>query len=288
MNCSSPVPVALMQPQTMTLPPPCLTVGKTHLSLYSSPGCRHTRLTPSEPNKFILVRSQDMVPVINVLSLLVFSKLFAGLLCASSLEEASFWDDTHADQFDAVCGVWSEQWQADPPPLQPLQQCWQHSYIYFPNTTSGYDAEHVHSTFWSAIFREMPVTANSKILQVITYSYVTEEHKRTQRNNLEAWDCPVPSWGQCSSFRCETDSRWAPVIKQSQCSSYMSNKLHCMLSPVPSIHCVWCLHFTWWSNPSVLLSKKGSGAHISRYRPQQGWSGPNYQNRLYSPRQQGF
>ncbi len=26
MNCSSPVPAALMQPQTMTLPPPCLTV----------------------------------------------------------------------------------------------------------------------------------------------------------------------------------------------------------------------------------------------------------------------
>ena len=55
MNCSSPVPAALMQPQTMTLPPPCLTVGMTHLSLYSSPGCRYTRLTPSEPNKFILV-----------------------------------------------------------------------------------------------------------------------------------------------------------------------------------------------------------------------------------------
>ncbi len=30
------------------------------------------------------------------------------LQCASSLEEASFWDDSHADQFDAVCGVWSE------------------------------------------------------------------------------------------------------------------------------------------------------------------------------------
>ncbi len=29
MNCSSPLPAALMQPQTMTLPPPCLTVGKT-------------------------------------------------------------------------------------------------------------------------------------------------------------------------------------------------------------------------------------------------------------------
>ncbi len=39
-----------LQPQTMTLPPPCLTVGKTHLSLYSSPGCHHTRLTPSEPH----------------------------------------------------------------------------------------------------------------------------------------------------------------------------------------------------------------------------------------------
>ncbi len=38
-----------------------------------------------------------------------------GLNYASSLEEASFWDDSHADQFDAVCGVWSEHWQADPP-----------------------------------------------------------------------------------------------------------------------------------------------------------------------------
>ncbi len=55
MNCSS--PAALMQPQTMALPPPCLTVGKTHLSFYSSPGCHHTRLIPSEPNTFILVPS---------------------------------------------------------------------------------------------------------------------------------------------------------------------------------------------------------------------------------------
>ncbi len=28
-----------------------------------------------------------------------------------------FWDDSHADQFDAVCGVWSEHWQADPHPF---------------------------------------------------------------------------------------------------------------------------------------------------------------------------
>ncbi len=32
-NCSSPGPAALTQPQTMTLPPPCLTVGKRHWSL---------------------------------------------------------------------------------------------------------------------------------------------------------------------------------------------------------------------------------------------------------------
>ncbi len=56
-NCSSPVPAALMQPQTMTRPPPRLTVGKTHLSLYSSPGFRHICLTPSEPNTFIFVSS---------------------------------------------------------------------------------------------------------------------------------------------------------------------------------------------------------------------------------------
>ncbi len=63
MNCNSPVPAALMQPQTMTLPPPCLTVGKKHLSLYSSPGCRHTCLTSSEPNTFILVSSDLSVSV---------------------------------------------------------------------------------------------------------------------------------------------------------------------------------------------------------------------------------
>ena len=40
MKYNSPTPAALMQPQTMTFPPPCLTVGMTHLSLYSSP-CRH-------------------------------------------------------------------------------------------------------------------------------------------------------------------------------------------------------------------------------------------------------
>ncbi len=43
-NCSFPVSAALMQPQSMTLPPTCLNVGKTHLSLDSSPGFRLTHL----------------------------------------------------------------------------------------------------------------------------------------------------------------------------------------------------------------------------------------------------
>ncbi len=46
-------------------------------------------------------------------------------------------------------------------PLQPLQQCWQHSCVYFPNTTSGYDAEHVPSTSlgrsWRGLFWVEPV-----------------------------------------------------------------------------------------------------------------------------------
>ena len=61
MKCNSPTPAALMQPQTMTFPPPCLTVGMTHLSLYSSPGCRHTCLKPSEPNKLILISSDHRI-----------------------------------------------------------------------------------------------------------------------------------------------------------------------------------------------------------------------------------
>ncbi len=51
---SSPVPAALMQPQTMMLTPPCLTVGKAQFSWYSSPGRRHTCWTPSKSNKFTL------------------------------------------------------------------------------------------------------------------------------------------------------------------------------------------------------------------------------------------
>uniref|UniRef100_A0A4W5QG71 tRNA nucleotidyltransferase/poly(A) polymerase RNA and SrmB- binding domain-containing protein n=1 Tax=Hucho hucho TaxID=62062 RepID=A0A4W5QG71_9TELE len=44
-------------------------------------------------------------------------------------------------------------------------QCWQHSYVYFPKTTSGYDAEHVHST--SLVDHE--VDAQSKVCQLLKY-----------------------------------------------------------------------------------------------------------------------
>ncbi len=53
-NRSSPVPAVVMQPQTMMLPPPCLTVGKAQFSWYSSPERHHTCWTPSESNKFNL------------------------------------------------------------------------------------------------------------------------------------------------------------------------------------------------------------------------------------------
>lgn len=51
MKCNFPTPAALMQPQTMAFPPPCLTVGMTHFSLYFSTNCCHTCLRSSEPNK---------------------------------------------------------------------------------------------------------------------------------------------------------------------------------------------------------------------------------------------
>ncbi len=63
-----------------------------------------------------------MVPVIHALGQVVFSKLFAGFFCEPASEEASFWDDGHANRLVAECGVWSEHWQADLPLLQPLKQ----------------------------------------------------------------------------------------------------------------------------------------------------------------------
>lgn len=81
---------AIIQPQTKALPPSCLTVSMAHLSLYSSHGFYHTCLIASWPpkNYLGLIRPQDMIPLIHVLSLLVFSKLRA----LSYVEGACFWD----------------------------------------------------------------------------------------------------------------------------------------------------------------------------------------------------
>ncbi len=68
------------------MPPTCLTVGKTHLSLYSSPGCLHTRLTPSEPNQFILVSSMTLACLSSANCLqaflcIIFRRVFLRQLC---------------------------------------------------------------------------------------------------------------------------------------------------------------------------------------------------------------
>ncbi len=74
MNCSSPVPAAVMQPKIMT-------VGKTHLSLYSSPG--YATQARHNLNQIRLSWSHQTTghgSSNHVLSLLVFSKLFVGFL----------------------------------------------------------------------------------------------------------------------------------------------------------------------------------------------------------------
>lgn len=73
----------------------------------------------ANPMDLSLIRPQEMVPGTHVLGLLVFSKL-CRLSPALASEQASLWDDGHADWFDSVWGVWSEHWQVDLPFLQPL------------------------------------------------------------------------------------------------------------------------------------------------------------------------
>ncbi len=93
-----------------------------------------------------LIRSQDMVQVINALCQVVFSKLFAGFFCELASEEASFWDNGHANRLVAVCGIWSEHWQAVLPLLEPLKQCWQHSCVCILKPASAPDVQHRDST----------------------------------------------------------------------------------------------------------------------------------------------
>ncbi len=146
MNRSSPVPAVVMQPQTMMLPPPCLTVGKSTIVLAlltrASPHMMHTIWVKQVYLR--LIRPQDMVPVIHALGQVVFSKLFAGFFCELASEDASFWDDAHANRLVSVCGVWSEHWQADL--LQPLNQCWQHLCICVLMPASAPKAQHKDSS----------------------------------------------------------------------------------------------------------------------------------------------
>ncbi len=149
MNCSSPVPAALMQPQTMTLPPPCLTVGKTLVFVLLT-GCHHHTLDTMW-TKYVylgLIRPQDMFPVICLSS----ANCLQAFLCIIFRRGFRLWWQPCRPIW---CSVRRMVWALTgwpPPPIQPLQQCWQHWYVYFPNTTSGYDAEHMHST-WSSMVR---------------------------------------------------------------------------------------------------------------------------------------
>ncbi len=74
-----------------------------------------------------LIRPQDMAPVIHALGQVVFSKLFAGFL-VSQLQKRL---PSGTTAIVAVCDIWSEHWQADLPLLQPIKQCWQHSWSVF-------------------------------------------------------------------------------------------------------------------------------------------------------------
>ncbi len=139
------------QPQTMKLPPPCLTVSKAQFSWYSSPGRRHTCWTPCESNKSTLDSSDHRTCSSNSWSWpgclqQTVCRLFCEPASEEASEEASCWDDGHANQLVPVCGVWSEHWESDLPLLQPLKQCCQHSCVCFSKPASAPNAQHKDST----------------------------------------------------------------------------------------------------------------------------------------------
>ncbi len=90
-----------------------------------------------------LIRPQGMAPVIHALDQAVFSKLFAGFF-VSQLQKRL---PSGTNWLVAVCGIWSEHWQANLPLLRPLKQCWQHSCVCFFQPASVPDAQHKDSTY---------------------------------------------------------------------------------------------------------------------------------------------
>ncbi len=85
MNRSSPVPAALMQPQTMMLPPPCMTVGKAQFVLeLLTRASQHMLDTIWVKQVYLrLIRPQDMVPVIHALGQVVLANCLLAFLWAS-------------------------------------------------------------------------------------------------------------------------------------------------------------------------------------------------------------
>ncbi len=143
------------------LPPPCLTVGKAQFSWFSSPGRRHTCWTPSESNKFTLDYQTTGHGSSNSCSWPgCLQQTVCRLFCKPASEEASFWNDGHANRLVAVCGVWSEHWQADLSLLQPLKQCWQHSCVFWSQLLHL-----THNTrtqlLWSTLAR--PVSSETRL-----------------------------------------------------------------------------------------------------------------------------
>ncbi len=116
MNCSSPVPAAhaASDHDTPTTMLDCRqdTLVFVHLTWLPP----HTLDTIWTKYVYLgLIRPQDMVPVIHVLSLLVFSlRAFLYIIFRRGFLLGR---QPCRLIFDAVCGVWSEHWQADPPTL---------------------------------------------------------------------------------------------------------------------------------------------------------------------------
>ncbi len=102
----------------MTFPPPCL----THLSF--TPHLVATTHAWHHLNQISLSWSHQTTGhgSSSSMSLVCLSSAIClqAFLCII-FRRGFLLDNSHADQFDAVCSVWSEHWQADPPPLQPLQ-----------------------------------------------------------------------------------------------------------------------------------------------------------------------
>ncbi len=145
-NCSSPVPAVVMQPQAMMLPPPCLTVGKAQFSWYSSVVSPHMLDTIWVKQVYLRHQTTGHGSSNSCYWPGCLQQSVCRFFCEPASEEASFWDDGHANWLVAVCGVWSEHWKADLPLLQPLKQCWQHSCVCFLKPASASDAQHKDST----------------------------------------------------------------------------------------------------------------------------------------------